>query len=68
MYSPTQVPEYFLMNLYKPRMQNLYLPAQYFPTDLKIDKHKKLVRITWPLWLYVALTGVIVYIMIKPYY
>ncbi|MEO6540471.1 MAG: DUF420 domain-containing protein [Ferruginibacter sp.] len=32
------------------------------------DKHKKLVRITWPLWFYVAITGVIVYLMISPYY
>ena len=32
------------------------------------DKHKKLARITWPIWLYVAVTGVIVYIMISPYY
>ncbi len=32
------------------------------------DEHKKLVRITWPLWLYVAVTGVIVYVMISPYY
>ncbi len=31
-------------------------------------KHKKLARITWPLWLYVAVTGVIVYLMISPYY
>lgn len=31
-------------------------------------KHKKLARITWPIWLYVAITGVIVYIMIRPYY
>jgi len=30
--------------------------------------HKKLTRITWPLWLYVATTGVIVYLMISPYY
>jgi putative membrane protein len=34
----------------------------------EFDKHKKLVRITWPLWLYVAITGVIVYVMISPYY
>jgi putative membrane protein len=34
----------------------------------KFDKHKKLARITWPLWFYVAVTGVIVYIMIKPFY
>lgn len=31
-------------------------------------KHKKLARYTWPLWLYVAITGVIVYLMISPYY
>jgi putative membrane protein len=34
----------------------------------KFDKHKKLARITWPLWFYVAVTGVIVYIMISPFY
>lgn len=32
------------------------------------DKHKKIVRIIWPVWLYVAVTGVLVYIMINPYY
>ena len=32
------------------------------------DRHKKLARITWPIWFYVAVTGVIVYIMISPYY
>ena len=32
------------------------------------DKHKKLVRITWPVWFYVAVSGVIVYLMINPYY
>ena len=32
------------------------------------DKHKKLVRITWPVWFYVAVSGVIVYLMISPYY
>jgi putative membrane protein len=31
-------------------------------------KHKKLVRYTFPIWLYVAVTGVVVYIMISPYY
>lgn len=31
-------------------------------------KHKKLARITWPVWLYVAVTGVVVYLMISPYY
>jgi len=31
-------------------------------------RHKKLARITWPIWLYVAVTGVVVYFMISPYY
>ena len=31
-------------------------------------QHKKLARITWPVWFYVAVTGVIVYWMISPYY
>jgi putative membrane protein len=30
--------------------------------------HKKLARITWPVWFYVAVTGVIVYVLISPYY
>lgn len=34
----------------------------------EFDKHKKLVRITWPIWFYVAVTGVVVYWMISPYY
>jgi putative membrane protein len=34
----------------------------------EFDKHKKLVRITWPVWFYVAVTGVVVYRMISPYY
>jgi len=31
-------------------------------------RHKKLARITFPVWLYVTITGVIVYLMISPYY
>ncbi|MCW8896485.1 MAG: DUF420 domain-containing protein [Flavobacteriales bacterium] len=34
----------------------------------EFDKHKKIARITFPLWLYVAISGVIVYWMISPYY
>ena len=30
--------------------------------------HKKLAKITWPLWLYIAISGPIVYLMISPYY
>ena len=32
------------------------------------EQHKKLVRVTWPVWFYVAISGVIVYLMISPYY
>ena len=30
--------------------------------------HRKIARITFPIWLYVTITGVIVYLMISPYY
>lgn len=33
-----------------------------------IERHKKIAKITFPMWLYVAVTGVIVYFMISPYY
>lgn len=32
------------------------------------ERHKRIARLTFPLWLYVAISGVIVYIMISPYY
>jgi putative membrane protein len=34
----------------------------------KFPEHKKIAKITFPLWLYVAVTGVVVYLMISPYY
>jgi len=34
----------------------------------RFDKHKKIAKITFPIWLYVAVTGVIVYLMISPFY
>ncbi|OCB74374.1 DUF420 domain-containing protein [Flavobacterium crassostreae] len=34
----------------------------------RFDTHKKIAKITFPIWLYVAVTGVIVYLMIAPYY
>ena len=34
----------------------------------RFDKHRKLARITWPVWFYVAVTGVVVYLMISKYY
>jgi len=32
------------------------------------ERHRKLAKITWPIWLYVAITGPVVYLMISPYY
>jgi putative membrane protein len=32
------------------------------------ETHKKLARITWPIWFYVSMTGVMVYLLISPYY
>ena len=34
----------------------------------EFEAHKKLAKRTWPLWFYVAVTGPLVYMMIKPYY
>jgi len=34
----------------------------------QFDRHKKIAKITFPIWLYVAITGVVVYLMISPYY
>ncbi|AMP99363.1 membrane protein [Pedobacter cryoconitis] len=34
----------------------------------QIEKHRKFARWTMPIWLYVSMTGVIVYLMISPYY
>lgn len=34
----------------------------------QFDRHRKLAKITFPIWLYVAISGVVVYLMISPYY
>jgi putative membrane protein len=34
----------------------------------KIDSHRRLARITWPIWLYVSITGVIIYIFLYQLY
>jgi putative membrane protein len=40
----------------------------YYAWSDKLDKHRKLAKITWPLWFYVAVSGVVIYYMIAPYY
>lgn len=46
----------------------LILISLYFGMTNKVEKHKKIVRFSYPIWLYVTLSGVLVYIMIEPYY
>jgi putative membrane protein len=46
----------------------LILLSFYRGLQMQVAKHKKLVRWTFPIWLFVTVTGVIVYLMIKPYY
>lgn len=46
----------------------LILLSFYRGLQMQVAKHKKLVRWTFPIWLYVTVTGVIVYLMISPYY
>jgi len=42
--------------------------AFYYALTNQIDRHRRLVKFTFPVWLYVSITGVIVYFLIKPYY
>ena len=62
---------YFILGTHIP-LAGIVLPfilfSAYRGLTGQYEKHKKLVRITWPLWFYVAVTGVIVYLMIRPYY
>lgn len=44
------------------------LLAFYFALTDQIPRHKKIVKYTYPIWLYVSITGVLVYFMISPYY
>ncbi len=44
------------------------LRAVYFAISGQISRHKQTVKYAFPIWLYVSITGVIVYLLIKPYY
>jgi len=46
----------------------LVLISFYFGLTKQIVKHRKITRFSFPIWLYVTATGVIVYLMISPYY
>lgn len=62
---------YFILGTHIP-LAGIILPFILFTAYRSLtgeyEKHKKLARITWPVWLYVAITGVAVYLMISPYY
>jgi len=46
----------------------MILISFYFGLKNDVVKHRKIVRFSYPIWLYVTITGVVVYLMIKPYY
>lgn len=46
----------------------LVLRAYYYGWVRDDEKHRKIVRYAYPIWLYVSVTGVIAFMMIKPYY
>nr|WP_311136799.1 DUF420 domain-containing protein [Hymenobacter cellulosilyticus] len=46
----------------------LVLFTLYFALTEQFAKHRRIARWTFPIWLYVSITGVIVYFMISPYY
>jgi len=46
----------------------LILISFYRGIQMQVELHKKIVRFAYPIWLYVTITGVVVYLMISPYY
>lgn len=46
----------------------LILLSFYYGLQMRVERHKKLVRWTFPIWFYVTVSGVVVYLMIAPYY
>lgn len=63
---------YFFILLTHILLSILVLPLVLFTyvrgLNRDVERHRKIARWTWPLWLYVTATGVIVYLMISPYY
>ncbi|MEO8932815.1 MAG: DUF420 domain-containing protein [Xanthomarina sp.] len=68
---PVRYVYYFILLTHIP-LAGIILPfilfTAYRALSGNYERHKKLARITWPIWLYVAITGVVVYLMIRPYY
>ena len=67
----TRIIYYILLGTHIP-LAGIILPfilfTAYRAMTGQYERHKKLARITWPVWLYVAITGVVIYLMISPYY
>jgi putative membrane protein len=67
----TRILYYILLGLHIP-LAAIILPfilfTAYRALTGEYEKHKKLVRITWPVWFFVAVSGVAVYWMISPFY
>jgi putative membrane protein len=67
----TRIVYYILLGLHIP-LAAIILPfilfSAYRALSGEYEKHKKLVRITWPVWFFVAVSGVLVYWMISPFY
>lgn len=67
----TRIIYYIILGTHTP-LAGLILPFILFSAYRALigeyPQHKKLARITWPVWLYVAISGVAVYFLIRPYY
>lgn len=69
--SPTKTLYYFILTshiILAALVLPLILLSFHRGLQMQVQKHKKLVRWSYPVWLYVTITGVIVYLMISPYY
>lgn len=70
--SPVSKPVYFFILFSHIALSVSIIPLASFSIfhALRVDyeKHKRLVKFTWPLWFYVSVTGVIVYFFISPCY
>ncbi len=68
---PIRIFYYFLLLTHIP-LAGIILPFILFTAYRALsgdyEKHKKLARFTWPVWFYVAVSGVLVYLLIEPYY
>ncbi len=63
---------YFIVLLSHILLSIIVLPfvlfSLYYGVNNMFEKHKKIVKLSFPIWLYVSITGIIVYFMIQPYY